>query len=53
MRADRLTMGYFDNFDDGPLNKYKKILKMEKNLYMRFFTYGWMIIQISYNFIII
>jgi hypothetical protein len=23
-------MGYFDNFDNGPLNKYKKILKIEK-----------------------
>jgi hypothetical protein len=23
-------MGYFDNVDNGPLNKYKKILKMKK-----------------------
>jgi hypothetical protein len=23
-------MSYFDNLDNGPLNKYKKILKMEK-----------------------
>jgi hypothetical protein len=32
MRGDRLTMGYFDNLDNGPLNKYKKILKMKKSL---------------------
>jgi hypothetical protein len=25
-------MGYFDNLDNGSLNKYKKILKMEKDL---------------------
>jgi hypothetical protein len=31
-RRDRLTMGYFDNLDNEPLNKYKKILKMKKNL---------------------
>jgi hypothetical protein len=31
-RRDQLTMGYFDNFDNGSLKKYKKILKIEKNL---------------------
>jgi hypothetical protein len=25
MSGDPLTMGYFDNFDNGLLNKYKKI----------------------------
>jgi hypothetical protein len=30
-RRDQLTMGYFDNLKSGPLNEYKKILKMEKN----------------------
>jgi hypothetical protein len=30
MTRDRFTMGYFDNFDNVPLNKYKKILKNEK-----------------------
>jgi hypothetical protein len=25
---------YFDNLDNNPLNKYKKILKIEKSLYM-------------------
>jgi hypothetical protein len=24
MSGDQLTMGYFDNLDNGPLNKYKK-----------------------------
>jgi hypothetical protein len=33
MSGDPLTMGYFDNLDNGSLNKYKKkILKMEKSL---------------------
>jgi hypothetical protein len=32
MRGDWLTMGYFDNLDNEPLNKYKKILKIEKSL---------------------
>jgi hypothetical protein len=27
-KRDRLTMGYFDNLDNEPLNKYKKIFKM-------------------------
>jgi hypothetical protein len=26
-------MGYFDNLDNGPLNKYKKNLKNEKKNY--------------------
>jgi hypothetical protein len=33
LRRDQLTMSYFDNFDNGPLNKYKKILKIEKKIY--------------------
>jgi hypothetical protein len=32
MSGDSLKMGYFDVFDNGPLNKYKKILKMKKSL---------------------
>jgi hypothetical protein len=28
-RRDQLIMGYFDNLDNGPLNKYKKILKIK------------------------
>jgi hypothetical protein len=32
MRKDRLTMGYFDNLDNGFLNKYKKNLKYEKKI---------------------
>jgi hypothetical protein len=30
-------MGYFDNLDNGPLNKYKKNLKNEKNIINVFF----------------
>jgi hypothetical protein len=30
LRRDRLTMGYFDNLDNGPLNKYKKNLNGKK-----------------------
>jgi hypothetical protein len=30
--GDPLIMGYFDNLDNEPLNKYKKILKIEKSL---------------------
>jgi hypothetical protein len=26
-------MGYFDNLNNEPLNKYKKILKMKKKIY--------------------
>jgi hypothetical protein len=32
--GDPLTMGYFDKLDNIPQNKYKKILKNEKNIYM-------------------
>jgi hypothetical protein len=36
--GDPLTMGYFDNLDNGPLNKYKKkILKMKKKFIDVFF----------------
>jgi hypothetical protein len=28
-------MDYFDNFDNWSLNKYKKYLKIEKNIYRR------------------
>jgi hypothetical protein len=31
-RRGQLIMDYFDNLDNGPLNKYKKILKMKKSL---------------------
>jgi hypothetical protein len=38
MSGDPLTMDYFDNVDNGPLNKYKKILKIEKkNSYVLFY----------------
>jgi hypothetical protein len=30
-------MGYFDNLDNGPLNKYKKKLKIEKKIIDVFF----------------
>jgi hypothetical protein len=32
MSGDPLTMGYFDNLDNEPLNKYKKNLKNKKSL---------------------
>jgi hypothetical protein len=31
-RRDQLTMGYFDNFNNESLNKYKKNLEIEKSL---------------------
>jgi hypothetical protein len=31
MSGDPLTIGYFDNFYNGFLNKYKKIEKIEKS----------------------
>jgi hypothetical protein len=34
-------MDYFDNLDNGPLNKYKKILKMEKKFINVFFYLDW------------
>jgi hypothetical protein len=33
MSGDPLTMDYFDNLDNGPLNKYKKKTKNEKKVY--------------------
>jgi tRNA (Thr-GGU) A37 N-methylase len=30
LSGDSLTMDYFDNLDNGPLKKYKKIIKMKK-----------------------
>jgi hypothetical protein len=32
MSGDPLTMDYFDNLDNEPLNKYIKKLKMKKKL---------------------
>jgi hypothetical protein len=32
MSGDPLTMDYFDNLDNEPLNKDKKILKMKKKI---------------------
>jgi hypothetical protein len=46
-------MGYFDNLDNGPLNKYKKILKIKKKFINVFFYLRLTVIQISCNFIII
>jgi hypothetical protein len=37
MSGDPLTMSYFDNFDNEPLNKYKKNLKNEKKFINVFF----------------
>jgi hypothetical protein len=34
-------MGYYDNFDNVPLSKYKKILKMEKKNFIDVFFYLW------------
>jgi hypothetical protein len=34
---NQLTMGYFDNLDNGSLNKYKKIFKMKKFIDMFFY----------------
>jgi hypothetical protein len=53
LSRDSLTIGYFDNFDNGSLNKYKKNLKNEKNLLMCSSTIRLMVIQISCNFIIV
>jgi hypothetical protein len=53
MSGDPLTMSYFDNFDNEFLNKYKKILKIEKYLYTCSSTFRLMVIQISCNFIIV
>jgi hypothetical protein len=32
-------MGYFDNLNNEPLNKYKKILKMKKKRFIDMFLY--------------
>jgi hypothetical protein len=46
--------GSLDNLDNGFSNKYKKILKIEKkNLRICSSTYRLMVVQISYNFIIV
>jgi hypothetical protein len=37
MSGDPLTMGYFDNLDNEPLNKYKKNLKNKKKFIDLFF----------------
>jgi hypothetical protein len=34
-------MGYFDNLDNGLLNKYKKNLKIEKSLWLCSFFFLW------------
>jgi hypothetical protein len=39
-RGDRLTMGYFDNLDNGPLSKYKKNLK-NGNFFIDVLFYLW------------
>jgi hypothetical protein len=41
LRRDPLTMGYFDNLDNGPLNKYKKNLKNKKKKFIDMFFYLW------------
>jgi hypothetical protein len=46
-------MGYFDNLDNEPLNKYKKNLKNEKKVYRYVLLFRLMVIQISCNFIIV
>jgi hypothetical protein len=50
---DHLTMSYFDNLDNEFSNKYEKILKIEKTLWICSSTYRLMVIQISCNFIIV
>jgi hypothetical protein len=45
MKRDKLTMGYFDNLDNGSLNKYKKNLKNRKKKCVDvFFTFRLMVI---------
>jgi hypothetical protein len=46
-------MDYFNNLDNEFSNKYEKILKIEIFVWIFFFTYSLMVIQILYNFIII
>jgi hypothetical protein len=40
MRGDWLTIGYFDNLDNEPLNKYKKN-KINGNKFINVFFYLW------------
>jgi hypothetical protein len=54
MSGDPLTMGYFDNLDNGPLKKYKKILKMKKVYILVLLTLDWWsfkfyVISLSYD----
>jgi hypothetical protein len=52
----RLTMSYFDNFDNKFLNKYEKILKILKIKIIYkcdFSTYRLMVIQMSCNLVIV
>jgi hypothetical protein len=56
MRGDRLTMGYFDNFDKEPLNKCKINLKNGKN-FINIFLHLWIeghsnFIQFHYHLIV-
>jgi hypothetical protein len=51
MGGDPLTMGYFDNFDNKLLNKYKIITKEKKIIYI--YIYILIVFQFFYNFIII
>jgi hypothetical protein len=46
-------MGYFNNFDNEFLNKSEKNLKNRTILWICSSTYRLMLIQISYNFIIV
>jgi hypothetical protein len=48
MRGDRLTIGYLDNFNNEPLNKYKQNFKNEKK-FIDVFFYLW--IESHSNFI--
>jgi hypothetical protein len=48
-----LDDGYLYNFNNKFLNKYEKNLKIEKILWIYFYTYRLIIIQISCNFIIV
>jgi hypothetical protein len=43
---DPLLMSYFNNLDNGYLNKYEKNIKIEKSFYIRSITYRLIVIQI-------
>jgi hypothetical protein len=45
-------MGYFDNLDNYPLNKYKKNLKMKKNYGCVLLSLDWWSIQFHYRLIV-